>query len=192
MTPCFPIYDRRLRPAFGRRDAFERFGCLVRRRLDCLFGDLDRPTQIIEPCLAWRGASRPSGRDHSGPRLRRHGQWLAHEFAGSPLAVMGNAVPMPLMDTIVCCSSPACTGAGGLRGTGDGSVLSLRRSGQCSGAQIILYHCPRCRRYGAVRDGRRCTLSCAKRSRSLRPQIRAGCSAFVGPMGSAGLACPLS
>jgi hypothetical protein len=29
MTPCFPIYDRHLRPAFGRRDVFERFGCLV-------------------------------------------------------------------------------------------------------------------------------------------------------------------
>ena len=192
MTPCFPIYDRRLRPAFGRRDAFEGFGCLVRRRLDCLFGDLDRPLQITEPCLAWRGASRPSGHDHSGPRLRRHGQWLAHEIAGSPLAVMGDAVPMPLIATIVCCSSPACTGAGG---SGERAMLRPVASTQRATFRALRSSSIAARVARVAQ--RRVTASDADHPARNHPdpcvrRFARGCSAFVGPMGSAGLVCPLS
>lgn len=125
-------------------------------------------------------AARSGRSGFAGPSLSIQGRfWRGNEFR---VIAVGRNSKWPTLEA----------GAAGCGEKGGAPSLSLRRSGQCSGAHVIVCGCPRCRRYAAARDGLRCTLSCAKPSRSLRPQIRAGCSAFVGPMGSAGLACPLS
>jgi len=68
-------------------------------------------------------------------------------------------------------------------GNGRNRTLSLRRSGQCSGALIILYSCPRWRRYAAARDGLRCTPSCARPFQILASASSRGVFSLLGQGG---------
>ena len=169
----------RRRPRLGDRSAGRRDGTGGDRRPAPSRCARTRSTRLPLPRQASRAAPDVKGRV-SAIRSRSLGAAIAAAWAGTRLHVFGaKLAPGDARCRVSCPLAPSsmtaawtCPVAAGCR---EGGAASGRFDAvfERSGTGVFLCRCPSGQRCGTVRDGFRCRPSCAKPSRSLRPQIRA-------------------